>query len=267
MRQRRALDRVAPAVVGQRAPASQRAPEARRRGEPARWPRRRRPAPRGPRPTTARSRSGRPARARAWPAPGRPRCPIAMSVCSRIVWPAPLASAVWRSVADQRPLRRRAAVVEDRLADQLDLDLAVEAEDRAHQHVVAVVVGRRARVRRDRVLAAPRAHRERVAHEDPAGRRLPRRQQGVGARLVDARAREVDAERPEPERSGLAVEQGAEHARRVEARDAQPVDRAVGRDQRARVAVRQERVVGDRRERRRRGGALRRGGGRLGGAS
>ena len=77
-----------------------------------------------------------------------------MSVCSRIVWPAPLASAVWRSVADQRPLRRHAAVVEDGLADQLDLDLAVEAQDRAHQHVVAVVVGRRPGVGRDLVLAA-----------------------------------------------------------------------------------------------------------------
>ena len=41
------------------------------------------------------------------------------------------------------------------------------------------------------------------------------------------------------------------------ARHAEPVDRAVGRDQRAGVAVGEERVVGDRRERRRRRGALR----------
>ena len=54
---------------------------------------------------------------------------------------------------DQRPLARRAAVVEHRLADQLDLDAAVEAFDRAHEHVVGVVVGRRPRVRRDLVLA------------------------------------------------------------------------------------------------------------------
>ena len=91
---------------------------------------------------------------------------------------------------------------------------------------------------------------QRVAHEHPAGRRLPRRQQHVRPRLVDARGGHVDPERPEAERARLAVEQRAEHARRVEARDAQPVDRPVGRDQRARVAVRQERVVGDRRERR-----------------
>jgi hypothetical protein len=67
----------------------------------------------------------------------------------------------------------------------------------------------------------------------------------------------VDPERTEPERPGLPVEQAAEHARRVEGGDAEPVDRAVGRDQRARVAVGQEAVLGDRRERRRRGRTLR----------
>ena len=73
----------------------------------------------------------------------------------------------------------------------------------------------------------------------PLGR-LPRRDERVGARLVGARGGVVDAERPEPERARPAVEQRAEHARRVEARHAQPVDRAVGRHQRAGVAVRQE---------------------------
>ena len=56
------------------------------------------------------------------------------------------------AAVDERPLRRRAAVVEGRLADELDLDLALDALDRPHEHVVAVVVGRRPRVRRDRVL-------------------------------------------------------------------------------------------------------------------
>ena len=63
---------------------------------------------------------------------------------------------------------------------------------------------------------------------------------------------------PKRKNPACAVEQAAEHARRVEARNAEPVDRPVGRDQRARVAVREERVVRDRRERRGRGGALRR---------
>ena len=63
---------------------------------------------------------------------------------------------------DERPLRRLATVVEDGLADELDLDPAVEALDRAHEHVVGVVVGRRPRVRRDLVLVVVRAHRQRV---------------------------------------------------------------------------------------------------------
>ena len=71
---------------------------------------------------------------------------------------------------------------------------------------------------------------------------------------------------PSRKRPGPAVEQGAEHARRVEARDAQPVDRSVRSDERTRVAVGQERVVRDRREGRRRGGALRLRRGGLGGA-
>ena len=159
---------------------------------------------------------------------------------------------------DERPLGRRAAVVEDRLADELDLDGALGALDRADQHVVAVVVGGRPRVRRDLVLVVARPHRQRVANHDPAPGRLPRRHQHVRARLVRPRGGMVDPERRQPEEAGLAVEQAAEDARRVEGRDAQPVDRPVRGDERARVAVREERVVGDRRERRRCRGALRR---------
>ena len=58
-----------------------------------------------------------------------------------------------------------------------------------------------------------------------------------------------DLERAEAEEAGLAVEEAAEDARRVEARNAEPVDRAVGSDERTRVAVGQERVVRDRRKR------------------
>ena len=83
-------------------------------------------------------------------------------------------------LADQRPLRGRPAVVEVGLADQLHLDVAIQAEHGAHEHVVAVVVRRRPRVRRDQVLAVLRAHRQGVAHEDPAGGRLPRGGEDVG---------------------------------------------------------------------------------------
>ena len=188
--------------------------------------------------------------ARAGPAPDRPRSPTAMSVCSLIVSSAPQASARWPS-SDDRPFGRDPPVVEDRFAGQFDLDLALQAQRGAHEHVVGVFVGRRARVRRHRIDAPARAERERVAHDHPAGRRLPRRQQRCSSR---ARRRAPTGtlmpNGPKPEGARLAVEQRAEHAGRVEARHAQPVDRPVGGDQRAGVAVRQERVVGDRRERR-----------------
>ena len=127
-------------------------------------------------------------------------------------------------VADERPLPGHAAVVEDRLAHELDLDVAVDAADRPDQQVLGVVVGRRPRVRRDRVLALPRAHGQRVADDDPAARRVPRRLEDVRPRLVAAAGGDVDPERRQAEVAGLAVEQRAEHARRVEARDAQPAD-------------------------------------------
>ena len=70
--------------------------------------------------------------------------PIAMSVRSRTVWPAPVASAAWRSSPAIVHSAGVAPVVEGRLADQLDLHVALEAEHGADQHVVGVVVGRRA---------------------------------------------------------------------------------------------------------------------------
>jgi hypothetical protein len=109
------------------------------------------------------------------------------------------------------------AVVEGRFADELNLDPAFEALDGPHEHMVSVVVGGRPGVRRDLVLVIPGADRQRVAHENPAGWRLPRCGQHVRARLVDPRRGVVDPEGPEPKAAGLAVEQAAEYARRVKA--------------------------------------------------
>ena len=165
------------------------------------------------------------------------------------------------------PLGGDAAVVEHRLAHDLDLDLTVDALGRPNQHVVGVVVGGRPRVRRDLVLTLVRPHGQRVADDDPTALRVPRRGEDVGAGLVGTRRRDVDAVRSQAEVPGLAVEQGGEHARRVEARHAQPADAPVGRDQRAGVAVGQERVVLDRGERRgHRRALLARRRGRAGGA-
>ena len=161
------------------------------------------------------------------------------------------------AAVDERPFGGRAAVVEGRLADQLDLDAPVDAFDGSDEHVFGVVVGRWPGVRCDQVVAVARSHRERVAHDDPAGGGLPRGDEHVGARLVGTCRGMADVERAEAEEPGFAVEEAAEDARGVEGGDAEPVDRAVGGDQGSGVAVGEERVVGDGRERRRRGGALR----------
>ena len=160
-------------------------------------------------------------------------------------------------VPDQGPLGLRSPVVEGGLADELDLDLACEALDGAYEQVIGVVVGGGPRVRSDRVFVPARAHGQRVADDDPAVRRPPCRFEHVRSRLVDNRSRMIDPERREAEEAGFSVEQAAENAGRVEAGHAEPVDRPVRGDERAGVAVREKRVLRDRRERRRGGRALR----------
>ena len=157
----------------------------------------------------------------------------------------------------QRPLGGRPPVVEVRLAEQLHVDRALHAEHRSHEHVMSVLVGGRPRVRGDLVLVQGRPDRQRVAHHGPAGRRVPGGVEDVRAGLVDPVARDVDPEGGEAERARLAVEQRPEDAGRVEPRHAEPVDRPVGRHQCAGMAVGEEGVVRNRRERRRHRGALR----------
>ncbi len=86
------------------------------------------------------------------------------------------------------------AVVEDGLAVDGDLDLAVDAADVAQQHVVGVVVGRRATVGAGAVgLVMPGADQQHVADDDPASA-------GAPARLQHVRARAGSAGRPERSR-------------------------------------------------------------------
>ena len=166
-----------------------------------------------------------------------------------MVTPAPVASAMWLELVEQPPFGRRHAAVEDRLADQFHLHLPVEALRRADQHVLGVVVGGRAGVWRDRIRPVRRSHGQRVAYHHPARGRLPRRHQHVGAGLVPPRRGAMDTEGTQPERSRSPVEQAAEDARRVEPRHTQPVDPPVGSHEGTGMAVGQEGVVGDRRER------------------
>ena len=86
---------------------------------------------------------------------------------------------------EQRPLRHRAAVVKDRLTDQLHLDVAVETRTVLHQEVIGVLIGRRPGVWGDQIETAGGADRQGVTHHHPAGRRLPGGEQGVGPGLID----------------------------------------------------------------------------------
>ena len=115
--------------------------------------------------------------------------------------------------------------------------------------VLGVVVGRAAAC--DAPASRPACQSPIVSasrDDEPAGRRHPRRLEHVGARDVAPAGGHLDPVGRNPERAGAAIEQRAEHARPVKPRQAKPFDRAVGSDQRPRVAIREERVVGDRRE-------------------
>ena len=217
---------------------------------------RRSAARRGRPPRTTRSRAGRPPR-------GVPRPHLVALDAERHIGPQPdrhvgpgRVGAV-PVIARQLPLAGRPSVIEDRIADQLDLDGPLDPTNRPDEQVVGVPVGGRPRVGRDQVLPLRRTDREGVAHLDPAGLRLPGGHEDVRAGLVGACRGHVDAERTQTEQPRPAVQQRPEHARGVEARHAEPIDRSVGRDERAGVAVGQERVVLDRGERGRHRGALR----------
>ena len=203
-REGRALDRLAPAVVEQRGPGrARRARSARSRRAAPRRRRRRRGAP-SPRPTRARSRRAR-RRASTCRARTRlPSMPSARSVCEpdrragagrvgRVPARRRRASTPPASARSRTPARRPARPRRCPRGTSTVRTSMWSASSSAGGRVCGVTV----------VLAVRRAHRQRVADDDPAGRRLPRRDEDVRARLVGPRGRNVDSERAEPEGAGL----------------------------------------------------------------
>ena len=155
------------------------------------------------------------------------------------------------AVAGVVPAAAHAAVVEGRLAVERELHLAVDAAHRAQQDVVGVVVGRRAAVgARALVLVVPGADQQDVADDHPAAAGAPARLEHHRARAGSAApAGTCTSAGPRRNSPASRSRMRAEHARRVHPRQAHPLDVAARRDQRARLAVREEAVVGDRRER------------------
>ncbi len=98
------------------------------------------------------------------------------------------------------------------------------------------------------VLVVPLADQQHVAHDDPPAARTPAGLDHHGAGEVAPRRGDVHVGRADPEQARVAVEQRAEHARRVHPRQAHPFHVAARSDQRAGLGVREEAVLGDRRE-------------------
>jgi hypothetical protein len=216
-------------------------------------------AARGPRRTSP-EESHRPGRARRKPA----RRPAAAAGPSRAD---PRAPGSGRSSAGPAAPRRRcdlsapvrlprvapdaafAAVVERRLALEHELDRSAHAPHRPQQHPLGLMIGRRAAMGAvaGRVVA-PRADEHDVAHDRPARR-------GVSGRLEHDRTRQIapirryrDIRRAQAKPSRVPVEDRREDTRAVHSRQAHPLHAAARRDQRAHLAIRDEPVVGDRRE-------------------
>jgi hypothetical protein len=109
-------------------------------------------------------------------------------------------------VASPLPVGPGTAIVEDRLADHLDVDLALDALDHPQQDVLGLVVGRGTAVGLEVVLRPPVADREEVADHDPAGPRHPGGLEDVGARLVAAAHRGPEAWGADSPEAGAAVQ-------------------------------------------------------------
>jgi hypothetical protein len=129
-------------------------------------------------------------------------------------------------------------VVERRFATHHQLDGAADTADRAQQDVLGVPVHRGAAVGFGPALdVMPGTHHQRVAHDQPAGMGLPRGFHDQAAGQIAAGRGHRDAVRPEPEVAGAAVQDRAEHARRVRPGHAQPLDGPGGGDQAGRFPV------------------------------
>ena len=127
-----------------------------------------------------------------------------------------------------------APVVEPRLHLDQEPHLAAHDDDAADQPV-AVHVGRDRLDRHEVLHLAHAVGREEARDEDVGVREV----ELLGAPVVALRAQRVEA-------ALLGVEDGAEHARRVERGAAVPVDRAGRADERDRVEVADQSVLGDR---------------------
>ena len=150
------------------------------------------------------------------------------------------------------PVGAAAAVIEVGLAIEDDLNFAGHTTQRPQQHVVGVVVGRRTAVgvRSLVTIVMPGPDEQDIPHDDPAGRGRPARLEHHRARQVPVGRRNEEVGRAHPKPACVSIQDGAEDAGRVDTREAEPLDVAARRHQGHDLAVGEECVVPDGRERR-----------------
>jgi hypothetical protein len=140
-------------------------------------------------------------------------------------------------------------VVEQRNAVRHDLDPATDAGRDPDQRADSAEIGRSPVVIHPPGLPFGRADGQEVLHDHPSRGGLPGGLQHHRPRDVPAMLWHLGVARTDPEGASGTVQQRPEHARRVGARQAQPLDGAVGRYQAALLTVGQEPVLGNRRKR------------------
>ena len=140
------------------------------------------------------------------------------------------AAAERRAVGAELDVRHVAAVVEPRLA--LESEAHLPANDADHADQAVLVRGPLAGNRHEVDHLADAVHAQESRDEDRRARQI----QLLGD-VVDAVGRDAEVT------TSLMIEQRSEDARRVEPRCAEPVDRAVGRDQRSGLQVSDQAMV------------------------
>ena len=137
-------------------------------------------------------------------------------------------------------------VLEDRDHVGHDLDVALDAGRQPQEGARRRGVARGAAVVRSPGPVGHGLDHQEVLDEQPSRRGVPGRLQHHGPGHVAPMVRHEGAGGTEAEVAGRAVQEGAEDARGVRPREAQPLDGAVRGDETAGLAVRDEPIVGDR---------------------
>ncbi len=145
--------------------------------------------------------------------------------------------------ATGRPVIELRATVHD------GLDPAADACRDPHQRAHGAEISRSPVVVRPPSLVLDRADGQEILDNHPSRRRLPGCFQHHRPRHVSAVLRNVDIGGTEPEHASGSVQQRPEHTRGIGSGQAQPFDRPVRRDQAALLAIRQEPIISNRRER------------------